>query len=102
MREKTFAELIEDADFDMKVRYSHLDDKLIEIDDILMNLYEDQICRELDIKIAEEMGEVTVFSRKELDEIERNIDYFEYEYEVVHDFYDEVLFEILGGLEIAR
>ncbi|MCK9471766.1 MAG: hypothetical protein M0Q88_08450 [Bacilli bacterium] len=102
MREKTFEELVRDADFDVSVRFNHLDDTLCEIDESLMELYVDQICTEIDIIIARELEESTVILRAELDEIEKNIDYLLHKYEIVCDMYDEVLFEILGGLNIAK
>lgn len=102
MKEKTFEELVREADFEVKVRFNHLDDTLCDIDESLMELYIDQICVETDIEIADEVEESTVILRKELDEIEKNIDYLELKYEIVCDMYDECLFEILGGLDIAR
>lgn len=48
-----FKEIFEKADFEVKVRYNHLDERLCDIDDELKQLEIDRICCELDIDIAE-------------------------------------------------
>lgn len=100
---KTLKDVHEDifkyAEFENKVRYNHLHERLCDIDDELMQLQIDRLCTELDIEIAESLGENTELLEEELAEIIDETDKKEIEYEVVHDFYDKELFEILSTAE---
>ncbi|MEY8417074.1 hypothetical protein AAK964_12290 [Tissierella praeacuta] len=99
-----FKEIMEMAEFENRVRYSHLDERLMDIDDELKQLEIDRICCELDIDIAETLGDddeaQTLY--EELAEIMDEIEDKLVEYDTVLDFFDKELIEILSIAEITE
>lgn len=87
------------AEFENRVRYNHLDEKLCDLDDELKQLEIDRLCTELDIEIAEVLENDTEELCSELAEIEEEIDRLEVEYEVVMDFFDKELIEMLESYD---
>lgn len=90
------------AEFENKVRYSHLDQKLCDLDDELKQLEIDRLCTELDIEIADVLESDTEELYDELSEIEEKIERVEHEYEVVSDFYDKELIEIIESYDSKK
>lgn len=98
----TYKAMWDNADFENKIRYNHLDSLLCDIDDQLMELYIDKICTELEIEIARVLGEYVEDLGDELFGIDEEIGLLDDKYDVVLDFFDEELFVMLAEYERVR